>query len=472
MPPCGENDDGMPMMQDKKKPWGGRFREETDSGVEAFTASIGFDRRLYRHDIAGSIAHARMLGRQGILSGDELRAIVSGLQGILRDIEKGCFTFRDEDEDIHMAIEKALIARIGAPGEKLHAGRSRNDQVTLDMRLYLREEIKGILKLLDGLNQSLLDLAKREQSTLLPGYTHLQRAQPVLLAQYFLAFASMFARDEARMRDCLKRVNILPLGAAALAGTSLPLDRAYTAKLLKFPSITANSMDTVSDRDYVAEFIFAASLAMMHMSRLCEDLIIWSSSEFRFIEIADAYTTGSSIMPQKKNPDVAELIRGKTGRVYGSLMAILTVLKGLPMTYNRDMQEDKEALFDAVDTVKSCLAILSRMIGEISFNRSRMAEEAAGGFSTATDVAEYLVMKGVPFREAHGIVGKLVANCLEKKKTLFDLGLRELRKFYPGFDEKVFSVIQPSHSVNAKTTAGGTAETSVAKQIRAIEEDR
>jgi argininosuccinate lyase len=460
------------MIQEKKKPWGGRFREATDSSVEAFTASIHFDCRLYRQDIAGSIAHAGMLGRQGILSAEEEKSIVSGLKGILRDIERGRFIFRDEDEDIHMAVEKALIERIGAPGEKLHTGRSRNDQVSLDMRLYLRDEIKGILKLLAGLNMKLLNLAKQEKTTLIPGYTHLQKAQPVLLAHYFLAFESMFTRDEARMRDCLKRVNVMPLGAAALAGSSLPLDRHYTARLLKVPVITTNSMDTVSDRDFVAEFIFAASLIMMHMSRLCEDLILWSSSEFKYIEIADAFTTGSSIMPQKKNPDVAELIRGKTGRVYGSLVAVLTVLKGLPMTYNRDMQEDKEALFDAVDTVKSCLSILSGMIGHISFDRSRMAEGAAGGFSTATDVAEYLVMKGVAFREAHGIVGRLVGYCLEKKKTLFDLGLREFRQFYKGFDQGVFTVLQPSCSVNAKTTAGGTSEESVTEQIRAIEERR
>jgi len=457
------------MTKEKKKPWGGRFREATDSGVEAFTASIQFDHRLYRQDIAGSLAHAKMLCRQGILSPEEEKAIAGGLKSILRDILEGRFPFRPEDEDIHMAIEKALIERVGTPGEKLHTGRSRNDQVTLDMRLYLRDEIREILQLMQNLQGHLVSLAKQERATLMPGYTHMQKAQPVLLAQYLLAFEAMFGRDEARMRDCLKRVNVMPLGVAALAGTGLPLDRHYTAKLLKFPTITTNSMDTVADRDFVAEFIFAASLIMMHMSRLCEDLIIWSSSEFNYIEIADAYTTGSSIMPQKKNPDVAELIRGKTGRVYGHLISILTILKGLPMTYNRDMQEDKEALFDSVDTLKACLGVLSPMICHISFNRVRMEQEAAGGFSTATDVAEYLVIKGVPFREAHGIVGKLVAYCLEKEKTLFDLSLREFRQHYKGFDQDVFTVLKPSQSVSRKMTAGGTAEGSVDEQIKAIE---
>lgn len=459
-------------MTKEKKPWGGRFSEATDSQVEAFTASIHFDRRLFRHDIAGSVAHAKMLCRQGILSSKEAKSIIAGLQGILLDMEEGHFSFRPEDEDIHMAVEKALIERIGAPGEKLHTGRSRNDQVSLDMRLYLRDEIQALIQYLDDLKLNLLELARQERKTPMPGYTHMQKAQPVLLAQYLLAFEAMFGRDEARLRDCLKRVNVMPLGAAALAGTGLPLDRHYTAKLLKFPSITTNSMDTVSDRDFVAEFIFAASLVMMHMSRLCEDLVIWSTNEFNYIEISDAYTTGSSIMPQKKNPDVAELIRGRTGRVYGNLMSILTVLKGLPMTYNRDLQEDKESLFDTVDTVKACLSILAPMIRHISFNRSRMAEEAGGGFSTATDVAEYLVMKGVPFREAHGIVGKLVGYCLEQEKTLFALGLREFRQFYRGFDQDVFAVLKPAHSISRKKTAGGTAEESVAAQIRAIEERR
>ena len=457
------------MTQEAKKPWSGRFQLKTDEKVEAFTASIHFDCRLYRQDIAGSIAHAKMLCRQGILSAKEMGDIVRGLKGILKDIDNGSFSLKPEDEDIHMAIEKALIARIGEAGEKLHTGRSRNDQVSLDMRLYLRDEIKAVLQLLSNLQMKLISMAKAERQTIMPGYTHLQKAQPVLLAQYLLAFEAMFARDEARMRDCLKRVNVMPLGVAALAGTGLPLDRHYTAKLLHFPEITTNSMDTVSDRDFIAEFTFVASLIMMHMSRFCEDMIIWSSDAFQYIEISDAYTTGSSIMPQKKNPDVAELIRGKTGRVYGHLMAILTILKGLPMTYNRDLQEDKEGLFDTVDTLKACLDILSEMIGHISFNRSRMMLEAAGGFSTATDVAEYLVMKGVPFREAHSIVGKLVAYCLEKKMTFYELSLREFKSFHKEFEKGVFSVIQPVHSVSRKRTAGGTSEEKIDEQIASIE---
>ena len=457
------------MTGGKEKPWGGRFREATDRDVEAFTASIAFDRRLFRHDIAGSMAHAKMLCRQGILSEQEEKAIVKGLKKIRSEMEAGRFHFRPEDEDIHMAVEKALIEKIGPAGEKLHTGRSRNDQIALDIRLYLRDEIREQLRLLDALKKNLLALALQERETIMPGYTHLQKAQPVLLAHYFLAFESMFARDVARLRDCLRRVNVMPLGAAALAGTGIPLDRDYVAKLLKFPSVTTNSMDTVSDRDFVAECIFAASLTMMHMSRLCEDMVLWSSHEFSYIEISDAFTTGSSIMPQKKNPDVAELIRGKTGRVYGDLMSILTILKGLPMTYNRDLQEDKEPLFDAMDTVKACLQILGRMVCRISFNRDRMAKEAAGGFSTATDVAEYLVLKGVPFRESHGIVGRIVAYCIEKKKELRDLTMQELRRFYKDFDKDVFPVLEPSHSIDRKKTAGGTSRAGVSEQIKVLQ---
>lgn len=457
------------MAPEKKKPWGGRFLEATDSRVEAFTASIQYDRRLYRQDIEGSTAHARMLCRQGVLTKEEEQAILKGLKAILCEMEAGRFAFRPEDEDIHMAVEKALIERIGAPGEKLHTGRSRNDQVSLDMRLYLRDEAKAVIDALGAMRKTLLAAAKRERKTLMPGYTHMQKAQPVLLAHYLLAFNAMFARDEERFQDCAKRINVMPLGAAALSGTSLPLDRHYTAKLLGFPEITANSMDTVSDRDFVAEFLFASSLAMMHMSRLCEDLIIWSSSEFAFAEISDGFTTGSSIMPQKKNPDVAELIRGKTGRVYGNLVAILTILKGLPMTYNRDLQEDKEALFDTVDTVKGCLNILSQMLENVTYNRKKMAAEAAGGFSTATDVAEYLVMKGVPFRQSHGIVGRLVAYCIEQGKALTDLTLREFRLFYKDFGKDVFQVIDPSCSVSRKRTAGGTAGEMVDARIEALE---
>ena len=456
-------------MTTQKKPWGGRFQEPTDKDVEAFTASIHFDRRLYRQDIEGSIAHARMLASRKIITKKEEKAILAGLKTIGKDIEAGRFVFNPDDEDIHMAIEKSLISRIGKAGGKLHTGRSRNDQVSLDMRLYLRDEIRRILELLSIFKKSLTDLAKKEIKTIMPGYTHLQKAQPVLLSHHLLAYWEMIDRDEARLLDCQKRVNILPLGAAALAGTNLPIDRKQVADLLNFPAISENSMDTVSDRDFIAEFIFATCLIMMHLSRFCEDLILWSSSEFGFVEISDSFTTGSSIMPQKKNPDVAELVRGKTGRVYGHLVSLLTVLKGLPMTYNRDLQEDKEPLFDTVDTVKGCVKTLASMIRHLQFNRLRMREEAAKGFSTATDLAEYLVMKGVPFRESHGIVGRLVAYGIRSGKALHDLTLSEYRKFYQGFDEDIFACLKIENAVNAKNSLGGTAEKNVRKRLAEIE---
>ncbi len=456
-------------MGDKAKPWGGRFKEATDKQVELFTASLHYDRRLYGYDIEGSIAHAKMLVRQEIISPEEGKVIIRGLKDIRKDIEAGRFIFSHEDEDIHMAIEKALIQKTGEVGGKLHTGRSRNDQVALDVRMYVRDEMKNIGSALETLKSTLVDLAGTEKNTILPGYTHLQKAQPVLLGHYFLAYWEMFDRDADRLRDCFRRVNVMPLGAAALAGTSLPIDRSFVAKLLRFPAITANSMDTVSDRDYIAEVIFDLSLVMMHMSRLCEDMILWSTDEFKYMEISDAFTTGSSIMPQKKNPDVAELIRGKTGRVYGDLTAILTILKGLPMTYNRDLQEDKEPLFDAIDTVNASLSVLAAMLKGISFNRERMKAEAGLGFSTATDVAEYLVGQGVPFREAHGIVGRLVSYCIKKKCSLFDITLEEYRSFYSGFGADIFKVITVEHSVNARQSAGGTAEKNVLKKISEIE---
>jgi argininosuccinate lyase len=458
------------MSEMQKKPWGGRFRESTDRLVEAFTASIGYDKRLYRYDIEGSIAHARMLSRQKIISKDDEGRIVTGLKQILLEIEEGRFVFTLEDEDIHMAIEKALIARIGEAGGKLHAGRSRNDQVALDIRLYLREELQHIVAMVVSLKSTLVRLAREEEETILPGYTHMQKAQPVLLSQYFLAYREMLDRDEQRFEDCRDRVNVMPLGAAALAGTNLPIDRAYVAKLLKFPVITQNSMDTVSDRDFAAEFIFCASVLMMHLSRFCEDLVIWSTEEFRFVEISDAFTTGSSIMPQKKNPDVAELIRGKTGRVYGNLVALLTILKGLPMTYNRDLQEDKEPLFDTVDTVKGCLQVLGEMVKHLKFNREKMREEASSGFSTSTDVAEYLVMRGVPFREAHGAVGRLVSYCIQRGLGMKDLTLKELRQFHKSFGEDVYSCFCVEHAVSSKKSYGGTAKDMVRARIERIEE--
>jgi argininosuccinate lyase len=436
--------------------------------AEAFTASIHFDKRLYRYDIEGSIAHARMLSKQKIISKKDERVIVRGLTDILHEIEKGRFAFKPEDEDIHMAVEKALIKRTGAAGGRLHTGRSRNDQVVLDVRMYLRDEIRQIAEAVSRLKESLVESAGKEDGTILPGYTHMQRAQPVLLAHYLLAYWEMFARDEERLWECERRVNVMPLGSAALAGTGLPIDRAYVARLLKFPEISRNSMDAVSDRDFVVEFIFTASLLMMHMSRFCEDLVLWSTGEFQFVEISDAFTTGSSIMPQKKNPDVAELIRGKAGRVYGDLVAVLTMMKGLPMTYNRDLQEDKEPLFDAVDTVKSCATILCEMAPHLKFNREKMREAASGGFSTATDVAEYLVMKGVPFREAHGVVGRVVAYCIEKKKDMTSLTPAEFRRFHKGFEKDIYTFLKVEHAVQSKTSPGGTSKKNVSLRLKDI----
>jgi argininosuccinate lyase len=457
------------MSTRQKKLWGGRFRERTHKMIEAFTASIGYDRRLYRYDIEGSIAHAKMLAKQRIINKKDEKVIIRTMRDILKDIEEGRFVFRQEDEDIHMAIEKILIARAPEAGGKLHAGRSRNDQVSLDLRLYLREEVEQTINLVAALKLQFIILAKTELGTIMPGYTHLQKAQPVLLSHYLLAYWEMLDRDEERLRECFKRVNVMPLGSAALAGTGLPIDRAYTARVLKFPEMSHNSMDAVSDRDFVAEFIFVASLIMMHMSRLCEDVIIWSTDEFNFLEISDAFTTGSSIMPQKKNPDAAELIRGKTGRVYGNLVALLTVLKGLPMTYNRDLQEDKEPLFDTVDSLKGCLGIITEMIKNLKFNRERMQKEASGGFSVATDVAEYLVMKGIPFRESHGIVGRLVAYCIEKNKEISDLTLKEFHRFHKAFEKDIFDRITAKNVVNARKSIGGTSEKMVLMQLRDIE---
>jgi argininosuccinate lyase len=456
-------------MATGKKPWGGRFQKSTAASVEKFTSSIHYDKRLYPYDIEGSIAHATMLAGQKIISKNEAAKIVSALKNIFKDIEKGKFTFNPADEDIHMAIEKELIKRIGETGGKLHSARSRNDQIVLDVRLFLRTEIKSIMALINDLQVQLVKLAKSEIKTIMPGYTHMQKAQPVLLSHYFLAFGEMFARDAQRLYDCKNRLNILPLGAAALAGTSLPIDRRLTAKILDFPAVSKNSMDTVADRDFIAEFIFASSLTMMHLSRFCEDLILWSSDEFGFVEISDAYTTGSSIMPQKKNPDVAELIRGKTARVYGDLFAIMTLLKGLPMAYNRDLQEDKEPLFDAVDTVKNCLAIFTEMIKYTRFNAAKMYAAAKGGFTTATDIAEYLVGKGIPFRRAHEIVGHIVAYCLKNKKELENLTLKEYQNFYDGFTDEIKQKIRLENAVNSRKHTGGTATKAVLERIREFE---
>ena len=451
-----------------KKLWGGRFSEETEKTVEDFTESVSFDARLWKYDIEGSIAHVTMLGRQKIISKKEAALIIKGLNEIKAEIEGGKFKFSQALEDVHMNIEHALIKKIGPVGGKVHAARSRNDQVALDIRLYLRDEISEVLQLIEKLQKIFVSLAEKNIDTIMPGYTHLQRAQPVLLSHHLLAYFEMLDRDLARLEDCLKRVNVLPLGSAALAGTTLPIDRQYVAKLLKFPAVTENSIDSVSDRDFAAEFIASASILMIHLSRLSEEFIIWNSEEFRFIELPDAFTTGSSIMPQKKNPDVLELTRGKTGRVYGHLMSILTIMKSLPLAYNRDMQEDKEPLFDTVDTVKSCLGVLIKMLPLVRFNRKVMEEATAAGFLTATDLAEYLVRKGVPFRDAHSITGKAVRYCIDNNKTLTDLGLDELKQFSKLIGEDISHYISVEVSVNGKKSHGGTSKEKVLARIKQI----
>ena len=449
----------------KDKLWGGRFTQPTDKFVEEFTASIEFDKRLYRHDIRGSIAHARMLGRQGIITPEDTEAIVGGLQDILGRIESGSFDFSVSLEDIHMNIEAQLTQKIGEAGKRLHTGRSRNDQVALDIRLYLRDELAEISDCLGLLIDSLLFKAEKHLGVIMPGYTHLQTAQPVLFSHYMLAYVEMFKRDRGRMEDCLKRLNVLPLGSGALAGTTFPIDREYVAELLEFPEVTRNSLDSVSDRDFSLEFLSSAAILMMHLSRFSEELIIWSTSEFRFIELSDAFCTGSSIMPQKKNPDVPELVRGKTGRVYGNLVALLTVMKALPLAYNKDMQEDKEPLFDTVDTVKGSLRIFAEMIREMRLNSDRMRTAAAGGFSTATDVADYLVRKGMPFRDAHEVVGKAVRYCIESRKELQELTLSEWRGFSGSIEEDIMAAITLEASVNARSATGGTALERVREEI-------
>ena len=447
----------MKEKEETNKPWGGRFSEKTASTAETFSASIHFDRRLYRHDIAGSKAHAKMLARVGLISNDELEKILAGLSEIETEIAADTFVFRPELEDIHMNIEKSLVERIGAPGEKLHTARSRNDQVALDMRLYLRDQSRELIGLLTGLQRGFVQLAGEYLGVVMPGYTHLQRAQPVLLSHHLLAYFEMFQRDKERLADGLKRINILPLGSGALAGTSLPIDRDFVAAELGFPAVSANSMDAVSDRDFVVEFLAACSLIQIHLSRLSEELILWTSQEFRFADIADRYCTGSSIMPQKKNPDMPELIRGKSGRVVGNLVSILTVIKGLPMTYNRDLQEDKEPVFDTADTVSQSLAVMAELFSGLTFNRKILADATEAGFMTATDLAEYLVRKEIPFRQAHAVVGKAVAYCIANSKELTDLTLAELREFSETIGADVFEVLGVTGSVDSRKTAGGTA---------------
>lgn len=456
----------------QSKLWGGRFTQPTDKFVEEFTASIEFDKRLYHQDIRGSAAHARMLGRQGIIPHEDVEKIVHGLKEILEQIEAGQFDFSVSLEDIHMNIESRLSHKIGEAGKRLHTGRSRNDQVALDIRLYLRDEIVEIAAYLDMLIDSLLNQAEANLDVIMPGFTHLQSAQPILFSHHLLAYVEMFKRDKGRMYDCLKRVDVLPLGAGALAGTTFPIDREYVAEMLDFPEVTRNSLDSVSDRDFALEFMAASSILMMHLSRFSEELIIWSTSAFRFIELSDGFCTGSSIMPQKKNPDVPELVRGKTGRVYGNLMALLTVMKALPLAYNKDMQEDKEPLFDTIDTVKGSLKIFADMVKEMRVNEERMAQAAGQGFSTATDVADYLVRKGLPFRDAHEAVGKAVAYCVENDMDITELSLAEWQLFSPHFTDDIFDKITVEASINARNVIGGTARNRVEDEIRRCREGK
>lgn len=456
----------------QNKLWGGRFTQPTDKFVEEFTASIDFDKRLYHQDIRGSVAHARMLGRQGIIPQEDVDRIVHGLVDILQQIEAGQFDFSVGLEDIHMNIEARLSQKIGEAGKRLHTGRSRNDQVALDIRLYLRDEIVEVVAYLDMLIDALLDQAEQNLDVVMPGFTHLQSAQPILFSHHMLAYVEMFKRDKGRLEDCLKRVNVLPLGAGALAGTTFPIDREYVAEQLEFPAVTRNSLDSVSDRDFALEFMSASSILMMHLSRISEELIIWSTSAFRFIDLSDGFCTGSSIMPQKKNPDVPELVRGKTGRVYGNLIALLTVMKALPLAYNKDMQEDKEPLFDTIDTVKGSLKIFADMIREMRVNAASMERSAGQGFSTATDVADYLVRKGLPFRDAHEAVGKAVAYCVENEMHLEQLSLAEWQLFSPRFEDDIFASITVEASVNARNVIGGTARNRVEDEIRRCREGK
>lgn len=439
------------------KLWGGRFAKNNDTLMEDFHSSITFDKRLYREDIEGSLAHSKMLAKQGIINEAEGAAIAAALKEILSEIEGGAAQFDIAAEDIHMNVETMLIAKIGDTGKKLHTARSRNDQVALDARLYLRKETDDIIALIKELEETLLTLAATHKETVMPGYTHLQKAQPITFAHHLLAYFEMFLRDLGRLKDSKKRLNIMPLGSGALAGTVFPLDRESVAADLGFDAVTANSMDGVSDRDFIIEFLSAASMMMMHLSRFSEEIILWSSGEFAFVTLDDAYSTGSSIMPQKKNPDAAELVRGKTGRVYGDLMALLTVMKGLPLAYNKDMQEDKEALFDAVDTVKGCLMVFKPMLATLTINKETMRADAEGGFINATDAADYLAEHGVPFREAHGVVGSLVLHCEREKKALKDLRIDEWKRFSPVFEEDIYDFIQIENSISRRNITGAPA---------------
>jgi argininosuccinate lyase len=455
----------MTAKRKSGKPWGGRFAQATDPQVEAYTASIQFDRRLYRFDIQGSVAHARMLAKCGLLAKAEADKIVAGLHEIGGEIERGEFRFDPSFEDIHMAIESRLIEKVGEAGAKLHTGRSRNDQVALDLRLYLREEIRQIRRLVAGLERALIAQAEAHVDLIMPGYTHLQRAQPVLLAHHLMAYVEMLERDRARLNDALARVDVLPLGSGALAGVGLPIDRRFVARELQFRALSANSLDAVSDRDFVIEPLAAFALLMAHLSRLAEEIVLWASAEFGFIELPDAFATGSSMMPQKKNPDVAELTRAKTGRVFGALVALLTTVKGLPLSYNRDLQEDKEPLFDSVETVKAALSVMASLVSGLTFCRDRMQQAARDGFLNATDMADYLVRKGMPFRQAHETVGRIVRRCLAGRCRIEELSLKELRAASPLFDRDVFTYIALEACIERRKATGGTATGTVKKAI-------
>ena len=464
----------MPSKPDSKKSrsaklWGGRFAESTAASVEAFSASIDYDSRLYRYDIAGSRAHATMLADNELLSKDELKAIIDGLAAIEKEIDNNEFEFLQELEDVHMNIEKALADRIGPAGAKLHSARSRNDQVALDLKLYLRDQCDLLVDLLDSVRHGFTRLARSYLGAIMPGYTHMQRAQPVLVSHHLLAYFEMFSRDRGRLLDCRRRINICPLGGAAMAGTGLPIEREQVAELLGFDGVTANSMDTAGDRDFAIEFVSCCTQIQLHLSRLCEELVLWAGSEFDFVVIGDRFCTGSSIMPQKKNPDIAELVRGKSGRVVGSLMTLLTIMKGLPLTYNRDLQEDKEPVFDAVDTVSASLSIIAELLENLKFNTEKMIDATKSGFMTATDLADYLVLKDVPFREAHGIVGRIVSYCIDRGCELVDLTVQDMQQFSPVIEKDVYEVISIDGSVQSRISTGGTSLQRVEEALRAAE---
>jgi argininosuccinate lyase len=452
-----------------EKLWSGRFSEKTDRIVEDFTSSIDIDKRLYSYDIEGSIAHCRMLAKASIISEGEALVLTEGLDSIKKEIERGEFQFDESLEDIHMHIETRLIEKVGKVAQKLHTARSRNDQVVLDVRMYLRDETLNTIKRLVMLTKVIVDLAKKNIDVVLPGYTHLQRAQPILLSHHFMAYYEMFSRDIDRFIDGLKRINVLPLGSAAMAGTTYPIDREYTAQLLDFPKVSANSIDAVSDRDFIIEFLSAASICMVHLSRMSEELILWSSSEFGFIELPDSFATGSSIMPQKKNPDVPELVRGKTGRVFGDLISLLTMMKALPLSYNRDMQEDKTALFQTIDILTQCIEIYIKMLPKLKTKPEAMERATATGFLNATDMADYLVAGGMPFRQAHGCVGEAVAYASSKKKELHELTLKELKSFSSHFKKDIFKILTTDQMINRRKSTGGTALKCVKSAIKEAE---